>query len=78
MAIVYGTNGSQTINAADGVTSGADASDSYGGSDLIFGGRGEAAMNGGGGIDAALTRSSLPITHVNPGTTLTQRDFFVL
>jgi Ca2+-binding RTX toxin-like protein len=37
MADVFGTNNSETINASDGVTNGADRIFGAGGNDLIFG-----------------------------------------
>ena len=72
MAIVYGTNSSETINASDGVTNNADTIYGYAGNDdifgldgndLILGGAGEDDINGGDGIDAALyTDSNVAVT----------------
>ena len=62
MAIVYGTNNSETINASDGVTELADTIYGYGGNDtilglggndLIIGGAGGDAIDGGDDIDTA-------------------------
>jgi Ca2+-binding RTX toxin-like protein len=67
MAIVYGTNNSETINASDGVTNNADTIYGYGGgdtilglggNDLIIGGAGGDAIDGGNGIDAAFYTDS--------------------
>jgi Ca2+-binding RTX toxin-like protein len=51
MAIVKGTNNSETIDAADGVTSGADTVYGYGGNDDIFGLGGDDIILGGAGAD---------------------------
>jgi len=62
MATVYGTNNSETINASDGVTNGADTIFGYfgndttfglGGNDEILGGVGADTINGGSGTDTA-------------------------
>jgi len=52
MANVYGTDSSETINALDGVTNGADTIFGYGGDDTIFGLGGNDEIKGGGGADA--------------------------
>ena len=68
MAIVYGTNASDIIDATDGVTSGADTiyglagTDTIyglGGNDWIKGGGGADNINGGSGIDTADYSDSL-------------------
>jgi Ca2+-binding RTX toxin-like protein len=51
MATVYGSNVGETINAADGVTNGADTIYGFGGNDLIFGLGGHDMIKGGGGAD---------------------------
>jgi Ca2+-binding RTX toxin-like protein len=51
MADVFGTNNSETINASDGVTNGADRIFGAGGNDLIFGLDGNDEIKGGGGAD---------------------------
>ena len=62
MAIVFGTNFSETINALDGVTNGADTILGFGGNDTIFGLGGADFINGGGGIDtAAYSNSALRV-----------------
>jgi Ca2+-binding RTX toxin-like protein len=62
MAIVYGTSRSETIDARDGVTNGADWIYGYGGNDTIYGlggddhvvgGSGADIINGGAGNDSA-------------------------
>src|SRR5262245_61247914 len=67
MAIVYGSNSSETIDAADGVTNGADTIYGYGGNDKIFGlggndnilgGAGADEIDGGANIDAAFYTDS--------------------
>lgn len=67
MAIVYGSNSSETINAADGVSEFADTIYGYGGNDTIYGlggndfiigGLGADTINGGSGIDAAFYSDS--------------------
>jgi serralysin len=72
MAIVYGSKFSESINALDGVTNGADTIYGYGGNDTILGlggndliivGAGEDDINGGEGIDTAIyTDSSQAVT----------------
>jgi Ca2+-binding RTX toxin-like protein len=52
MANVFGTNNSETINAFDGVTNGADTIFGFGGSDTIYGLGGNDEIKGGGGADA--------------------------
>jgi Ca2+-binding RTX toxin-like protein len=49
---VYGTNNSETINAFDGVTNGADTIYGFGGNDTISGLGGNDEIKGGGGADA--------------------------
>jgi Ca2+-binding RTX toxin-like protein len=51
MAYVYGNGNSETINAADGVTNGADWIYGFGGSDVIFAFGGNDNIKGGGGAD---------------------------
>jgi Ca2+-binding RTX toxin-like protein len=51
MADVFGTDNSETINASDGVTNGADTIFGLGGNDLIFGLGGNDLIKGGGGAD---------------------------
>ena len=51
MADVFGTNNSETINASDGVTNGADRIFGAGGDDVIFGLDGNDEIKGGGGAD---------------------------
>jgi Ca2+-binding RTX toxin-like protein len=51
MADVYGTNNSETINASDGVTSGADMIFGLDGDDAIYGLGGDDEIKGGGGAD---------------------------
>jgi serralysin len=67
MAYVYGTGNSETLNALDGVTSGADkifglaGNDriyGLGGNDEIMGGHGADTINGGSGIDTAIYSDS--------------------
>jgi Ca2+-binding RTX toxin-like protein len=67
MAIVYGTNNTETLNAADGVTQTADTIYGYGGgdtilglggNDFIIGGAGGDAIDGGDDIDAAFYTDS--------------------
>ena len=67
MAFVYGTSKSETINALDGVTSGADkifglaGNDNIyglGGDDEILGGHGADRIDGGSGIDTAIYSDS--------------------
>jgi Ca2+-binding RTX toxin-like protein len=62
MAIVNGTNSSETLNSNDGLTNGFDVVYGYGGNDSIyglggddalFGGLGADYLNGGSGIDWA-------------------------
>jgi serralysin len=74
MAIVYGTNNSETINASDGVTNSADTIYGYGGNDSIFGlggndlilgGAGADTIDGGAGIDAALYTDSTEAVFVS-------------
>jgi Ca2+-binding RTX toxin-like protein len=52
MAIVQGTNNSETINLLDGVTFGDDQIYGYGGDDSIFGRAGDDIIDGGPGADA--------------------------
>jgi Ca2+-binding RTX toxin-like protein len=52
MAIVDGTDNSETLNALDGVTNGVDNISGYGGNDLIFGLSGDDYIVGGAGADA--------------------------
>jgi Ca2+-binding RTX toxin-like protein len=52
MAIVNGTDNSETLNALDGVTNGVDNISGYGGNDLIFGLSGDDYIVGGTGADA--------------------------
>jgi Ca2+-binding RTX toxin-like protein len=49
---VLGTNNSETIDALDGVTNGADTIYGFGGNDTIFGLGGRDEIKGGGGADA--------------------------
>jgi Ca2+-binding RTX toxin-like protein len=67
MAIVYGTNNAETIDASDGVTGNADTIYGYGGADSIFGlggndfiigGAGGDDIDGGSGFDAAFYTDS--------------------
>jgi Ca2+-binding RTX toxin-like protein len=51
MADVFGTDNSETLNAADGVTNGADNIWGYGGDDVIFGLGGNDYIVGGSGAD---------------------------
>jgi Ca2+-binding RTX toxin-like protein len=51
MASVFGTNSSETINAADGVTNGADVIFGLLGDDTIYGLGGNDTIKGGGGAD---------------------------
>jgi Ca2+-binding RTX toxin-like protein len=51
MAYVYGNNSAETLNAADGVTNGADWIYGFGGNDAIFGLDGNDNIKGGGGAD---------------------------
>lgn len=51
MATVTGTNASETINAADGVTNDGDVISGFGGNDTIFGLGGDDTITGGGGAD---------------------------
>ena len=51
MANVYGTGNSETLNALDGVTNGADTIFGFGGNDTIFGLGGNDLIKGGGGAD---------------------------
>jgi Ca2+-binding RTX toxin-like protein len=51
MANVYGHDYAETIDAADGVTNGADTIFGYGGNDSIFGLGGNDEIKGGGGAD---------------------------
>jgi Ca2+-binding RTX toxin-like protein len=51
MAIVNGTNGSETLNGSDGVTNGFDVVYGYGGNDAIYGLGGDDALFGGSGAD---------------------------
>jgi len=51
MAYVYGTNGNNWIDAADGVTNSADTIYGYEGNDTMFGLGGADLMKGGGGDD---------------------------
>jgi Ca2+-binding RTX toxin-like protein len=77
MAIVYGTNNGETINASDGVTNYADTIYGYsgkdtilglGGNDLILGGAGGDTIDGGGDIDTALYTDSGAAVSVNLAT----------
>src|SRR4051812_20721119 len=52
MAIVLGTNNSETINFLDGVTLGDDSIVGYGGDDSIWGLSGDDYIVGGAGADA--------------------------
>ncbi len=52
MATVYGTEASETLDAADGATSGADTIFGFGGNDALVGGGGNDLLKGGGGADA--------------------------
>jgi Ca2+-binding RTX toxin-like protein len=52
MALVQGTNSSETINLFDGVTFGDDQIYGYGGDDSIFGRAGDDIIDGGPGADA--------------------------
>jgi Ca2+-binding RTX toxin-like protein len=52
MATVFGNDWSETINALDGVTNGADTIFGFGGNDSIFGLGGNDLIKGGGGADA--------------------------
>jgi Ca2+-binding RTX toxin-like protein len=52
MANVFGTDNSETLNAFDGVTNGADTIFGFGGNDTIFGLGGNDEIKGGGGADA--------------------------
>jgi Ca2+-binding RTX toxin-like protein len=74
MAIVYGTNGPDFINALDGVTNGADqifghnGSDTLkglGGDDWILGGEGADTIYGGSGTDRAYYHDSYQAVYVN-------------
>jgi Ca2+-binding RTX toxin-like protein len=76
MANVFGTDSSETLNALDGVTNGADTifgfggNDSIfglGGNDLILGGAGADAINGGSGSDTASYTDSASGVTVNLG-----------
>jgi Ca2+-binding RTX toxin-like protein len=77
MAIVKGTNGGETLNAADGVTSLADTIYGYGGIDTIFGlggndfiigGAGGDTINGGDGFDTAFYTDSNEGVGINLST----------
>jgi Ca2+-binding RTX toxin-like protein len=52
MANVFGTNAAETIDAADGVTNGADTIFGFGGNDTIFGLSGNDEILGGAGADS--------------------------
>jgi Ca2+-binding RTX toxin-like protein len=72
MANVFGTNASETLNALDGVTNGADTIFGFGGNDdifalggndLILGGAGADDINGGSGSDtSSYTDSAVGVT----------------
>jgi Ca2+-binding RTX toxin-like protein len=51
MANVFGTDNSETLDASDGVTNGADTILGFGGNDIIFGLGGNDEIKGGGGAD---------------------------
>jgi Ca2+-binding RTX toxin-like protein len=76
MANVYGTDSSETINAADGVTNSADTIFGFGGNDNIYalggndeikGGGGADYIDGGSGIDTANYSDSWTGVSVNLG-----------
>jgi Ca2+-binding RTX toxin-like protein len=52
MAHVFGTDSSETIDGADGVTDDNDFIQAFGGDDVIFGFGGDDRIKGGGGADA--------------------------
>ena len=68
MAIVNGTNGSETINGSDGVTNGFDVVYGYAGNDAIYGLGGDDALTGGLGADYLNGGSGIDWAYYNDST----------
>ena len=69
MAIVNGTNFSETLNASDGVTNGFDVIYGYGGNDSIYGLGGNDALTGGLGADYLNGGSGIDWAYYDDSTT---------
>jgi Ca2+-binding RTX toxin-like protein len=69
MGTIVGTNASETLDAADGVTNGDDSIYGYGGSDTISGLAGNDFLRGGAGadrMDGGIGRDTAGIRPITP------------